>query len=127
MNFRCESYLLVLHSHQRTPRMILCFEKLIAGRSSAPPCDSRKLLLKRRAGNCRRAAVRGVTDDAALVAEKPALAALSYVCRLSHNRVGLETSASANCRGCRGANVGEEIAALRRRCRCCTGQQWVNQ
>src|ERR1700722_6345426 len=107
--------------------MVLCSEKLIAGRSSAPPCDSTKLLLKRGAGDCRSAAVRGVTDDAALIAEKPALSTLSHVCRLSHNRVGLETSASADCRGCRSANIGEEITALRRRCRRCAGQQWVNQ
>src|ERR1700693_1152015 len=105
--------LFALDFHERTPRMSLRFSKLNAGRSSSPPCDSRKLLLKRRAGDRRSAAVRGVTDDAALVAEKPALSTLSYVCRLSHNRIGLETGATADCRCCRASNISEEITALR--------------
>src|ERR1700693_3811256 len=119
--------LFALDFHERTPRMSLCFSKLNAGRSSAPPCDSRKLLLKRRAGDRRSAAVRGVTDDAALVAEKSALSTLSYGSGPPCDRVGLAARASADCRGCRGAHIGEVITALGCRCRSGRSQNGVNQ
>src|SRR5580700_8447785 len=99
----------------------LCFPSTRINFSRTPQ------LLERGAGDCWCAAVRGVTDHAALVAEEPALAALSHRCRLAHNRVGLETSASADCRGCRGSHIGEEITALRGGCCCCRGQDRVNQ
>src|SRR5580704_14294298 len=89
--------------------------------------DGGEKLLERGAGDCGGAAVGGVTDDAAFIAEKCALAGLSHSYRLGHNRVVQEAGASADCRRCVSADVGEEITALGGACRCRIGQNWVHQ
>src|SRR5580704_12281552 len=117
-----------LESHERTPYMICLPLKTETGEELSPsPEFSTKLLLKRVVGDGRRCARCVVTDDAALIAEKAALTSLSDDRWNAHNRVGLEARATIQRRCCGSSHIGEEIAALGRRCRRCTSQQWVNQ
>src|ERR1700722_16061395 len=87
----------------------------------------RERLLERGAGDCGGAAVGGVTDDAAFIAEEAALAGLSYGYRLSHNCVVQKAGAAPDCRRCVGADIGEEITALGGCCCGCVGENWVHQ
>ena len=87
------------------------------------PCE----LLKRRTRDRRRAAVRAVAYDAALIAEESALTALPHYRWQTYDRVSLKARASANCRSRRTAGICEVVAALGCRHRSCVGNLWVNQ
>src|ERR1700732_3772331 len=70
---------------------VRCWADLYFSSNCMTLSPDQSALLQRQAADCRSTAVRDVTDDAALIAEEGALAALSHVHRMSHNRVGLES------------------------------------
>jgi len=96
-------------------------------RDLRPDSAVRWKLLKRWAGDRRRAAVRAVAYDAALITEESALAALPHYRWQTYDRVRLEARASPDRRRRRIAGICEVVAGLGCRHRRGVGNLRVNQ